>query len=118
MQQRLRELNALGLDRGSVEASLMVGDVASLRVQALHESWLALAVGCGCASDAERQGQSGQGDHSEERSHAGKDAGGMLDSHNSIYAKSPKPCALCRHSERTPMELANSSKSYYSIEWM
>ena len=61
------ELDALGLDRGPVETgALPVGDVASLRVRALRE----LAVRCGCAGNAERQRQSGQGDDLEERSHA------------------------------------------------
>ena len=68
------ELDALGLDRGPVEAALPVGDVASLRVRALHE----LALGCGCTGDAERQRQNGQGDDLEGRSHALK-KDGMLE---------------------------------------
>jgi hypothetical protein len=52
------ELDAFGLERRPVEAaSLPVGDVASLRVRALHER--RGAVGRGRAYDAERQRQSG-----------------------------------------------------------
>ena len=57
------ELDTIGLELGPVEAtSLPVGDVASLRVRALHECRLALATRCGNAGYAERQRQSGQGD--------------------------------------------------------
>ena len=50
------ELDALGLDRGPVKtASLPVGDVATLRVCALHERRFALTLGRGCAGYTERQ---------------------------------------------------------------
>jgi hypothetical protein len=49
----IRKLDALRLDRRPVEvASLPVRDVASLRVRALNEHGLALAIGGGCAGYA------------------------------------------------------------------
>ena len=67
------KLTALRLELGpGGGASLQVGDVAalSLRVRSLREGRLALVLGLGCTGNAERQRQSGQGDVSEERSHA------------------------------------------------
>ena len=85
------ELDTIGLERGPVEAaSLIVGDVASLRVRALHECRLALATGCGYACYAERQRQSGQGDDLLERLHVQRKK--MLEEYATIaftiYAKS------------------------------
>jgi hypothetical protein len=72
------ELDALGLHGRPVEVALKVGDVASLRVCSLHERRLTLAIRSRCASYAERQRQSYQGDFSEERSHGEKMLRGYL----------------------------------------
>lgn len=67
------EPNAHGLELVEVDtASLQAGEVTalSLRVRALHERRLALVLGLGYTSDAERQRQSGQDDVPEESSHA------------------------------------------------
>ncbi len=56
----VRELDALGLERVPF-FNIGVGDANSLRVHdlihALHGRRHALALGCGCAGDAERQRQ-------------------------------------------------------------
>ncbi len=63
------ELDALGLDRGPVEASLPMGDIASRRRCALHKLAPALLLVHRCAGNTERQRESSQSGDLEERSH-------------------------------------------------